>query len=202
MSIGVIVLLVALAYVIVVGIIAGLKKDSQTRTNGKNVKKNIDKIFIARAIGVLFLIIAYMLIIPVPKPGRDRWFNSVLFLRLFWKMLGTLFAASGSFIITMMIGTGIGTLFNKQEKANRKKRSLGWKSLEKDEALSAFNELNNFEKGKVESTISAQNVTYAHEGYYGRFNKKKSKLQRWLHWLRFVLRQFESCGAKVNLNHV
>ena len=178
MSTGVAILLIACVYVIMLGIMSGLKNDSKAHMRFNQQKGYKDKYFIAFAFGAVLFIVAYMIIIPVPEPGTDRWFNSVLILRLFWKVFGSLFAASGSFMIAMFIGGGIGTLFNKKETADKKKRKLGWKSLDKDEALAAFNELYIFEKNKVEITLTAQNVTNAHEGYYGRYNSKIEQVVR------------------------
>jgi len=172
MFIGVAVLFAACVYVIIFRIISALKENSQTRKNEKHRKERVDKNFIVLAFGVVLFIVAYVIIVPVPEPGTVKWWNSTLFLRLFWKVFGSLFAASGSFIIASLIGIGIGTLFNKREKASRRKRKFGWRSLEKDEALAAFNELYSFEKRKVEIIITSQNVTNAHEGYYGRFDNK------------------------------
>ena len=142
-------------------------------------KKQKDEIrnFIIDAFGVALLFVAYMMIIPTPRPGTDRWLNSVSFLRYFWKTLGSLFVAVASFGVTMLIGMGVGSLFNKKEKLNRKKRRTGWKSLDKEEALSAFNELYTFEIGKV-NAATANNAS-AHEGYYGRYNKKIEQVAKY-----------------------
>ena len=170
MSIGVIVLLVACVYVIVFGIII----KSLTHTSVKSEKIH----FAIYAFGVVLFFIAYLIIIPTPKAGNDRWFNSVLFLRLFWKTFGSLFATAASFIITMCIGAGIGSIFNKEEKLSKKKRQLGWKSLDKEEAMIAFEELYSFEIKKVKKAIDSLNITNAHEGYYGRHNNKMEQVAK------------------------
>ena len=175
MSIGVIVLLAACAYSVVFAIIIGLREKPQTDMGKKQEGGN--KSFIIIVFGAVLFLIAYMMIIPVPKSGTDRWFNSVLILRYFWKTLGSLFAAGASFGVSMLLGLGIGSLLNKKKKIYRRKRQSGWKSLNKEEALSAFDELYRFEIGKV--NIATANTANTHEGYYGRFNNKMEQVARY-----------------------
>ena len=109
MSIGVIILSIACVYLFVFAVILGLRKNPHTGTE----KKQKDEIrnFIIDAFGVALLFVAFMMIIPTPRPGTDRWLNSVSFLRYFWKTLGSLFVAVASFGVTTLIGMGIGSLF-------------------------------------------------------------------------------------------
>lgn len=171
MPIGVIVLLTAFVYCIVLGIIFTFKDQKQTGMNAKNRNKGVDKNFILGAVGVGLVFIAYMMIIPTPEAGNDRWFNSVLILRLFWKTFGSLFATVGSFFVTLLIGAGIGSLFTKN-----KKKKLNWKSLDEAEARQAFEELYANEIRKL--SIATASVTNPHEGYYGRFNTKMEQVAK------------------------
>ena len=174
MFIGVIVLLITCVYLVIFAFIEGIKDKPQT-DNRKN--EGLNRSFIIVAFGVVLLFVAYMMIIPTPKPGNDRWFNSVSFLRYFWKTFGSGFAAVGSFLITMLIGGGVGSLFNKEQRLSSKKRRLGWKSLNKEEALSAFKELHAFEISKV--ICATASVPNAHEGYYGRYNNKMEQVAKY-----------------------
>ena len=175
MSIGVIILLITCGYSVVIAFILRIKDKPQT---GKRKKKEgFNRSFIIIASGVVLLFVAYMMIIPTPKPGNERWFNSVSLLRYFWKTFGSLFVAVCTFGITMLIGAGIGTLFNREQRSNSKKKRLGWKSLSKEEALSAFEELYTYEIRKV--NIATANIPNAHEGYYGRYNNKMEQVAKY-----------------------
>ena len=104
MSIGVIILIIAFVYYLVFWVMLGLKdKTQQTDWNTINFDNMENRSCIIAAIGFVLLFIAYIMIIPTPKPGYDKWLNSVLFLRLFWKIFGCLFVSVASLIVTRII---------------------------------------------------------------------------------------------------
>lgn len=169
MSIGLIILTIACVYCIILRVTTNLKKTSPKGISEKSHKRIDQKNFILNAIGAVLIFIAYMIIIPTPKAGTDRWFNSVLVLRLFWKTFGSLLAASGSFFITV----GIGLLFGKKNK----KKKLNWKSTDVAEAMQAFNEIyeNEIKKINVDKKIHGANL---HEGFYGRYSNKMEQIAK------------------------
>ena len=177
MPIGVVILVIACAYIVIFSLFVSLKKHRQANER-KTRQEGVDKRVIIGIFGGILLFIAYMIIIPTPKPGSDRWLNSVLVLRLFWKTLGSLLATVGTYGVAALIGTGISALFGKKERTSKKTRQIGWKSLDRTEALEAFNELYEFEYKKVQFALTAGNVTNAHEGWYGRYNNKMEQVAK------------------------
>ena len=136
MSIGVIILLIAIIYCIAFWIIPILIEKKL-----KNSEKEGQFMFAAVVIGFVLFFVAYMIIVPMQEPGKEKWLNSVTFLRVFWKIFACGFLSVGSLLVALGVPAGIFHLF-----LFKKKENSNWKTLNKEEAMKSLEEI--FADGK------------------------------------------------------